>query len=143
MEKQRLTQQLKQKFEALVALSDRYIESSDAMHDIEKGLLSQLLSIGLLLLRYIIAGKLKQSKAYEFALDTQVGCQSKGKKERRYLSLFGPLSIKRPSHWASGRGIIYKLDEYLQLPGGSYWSYNIQELYFTVIGFVQMFETSA
>ncbi|MCB9041698.1 MAG: ISKra4 family transposase [Lewinellaceae bacterium] len=128
MEKQQLTQQLKQKFEELVALSDRYIESSDAMHDIEKGLLSQLLSIGLLLLRYIIAGKLKQSKSYEFALDTQVGCQSKGKKERRYLSLFGPLSIERPSHWASGRGIIYKLDEYLQLPRGSYWSYNIQEL---------------
>jgi len=128
MEKQQLTQQLKQKFEELVALSDRYIEASDAMHDIEKGLLGQLLSIGLLLLRYIIAGKLKQSKAYEFDLDTQVGCQSKGKKERRYLSLFGPLSIERPSHWASGRGIIYKLDEYLQLPRGSYWSYNIQEL---------------
>jgi len=128
MEKQQLTQQLKQKFEELVVLSDRYIESSDAMHDIEKGLLSQLLSIGLLLLRYIIAGKLKQSKAYEFSLETQIGCQSKGKKERRYLSLFGALSIERPSHWASGRGVIYKLDEYLQLPRGSYWSYNIQEL---------------
>lgn len=128
MEKEQLTQRLKQKFEELVSLSDGYIASSDAMHDIEKGLLSQLLSIGLLLLRYIIAGKLKQSKPYEFDLDSQVECQSKGKKERRYLSLFGPLCIQRPSHWVSGRGTVYKLDEYLQLPRGSYWSYNLQEL---------------
>ena len=40
MEKEQLIQQLKQKFEELVTLSDGYIESSDAMHDIEKGLVS-------------------------------------------------------------------------------------------------------
>lgn len=128
MEKHQLTQRLKQKFEELVCLSDGYVESSDAMHDIEKGLLSQLLSIGLLLLRYIIARKLKQCKSYEFDMDNQAACQSKGKKERRYLSLFGPLFIQRPSHWSSGTGVVYKLDEHLQLPRGSCWSYNIQEL---------------
>jgi hypothetical protein len=128
MEKEQLIQQLKQKFEELVTLSDGYIESSDAMHDIEKGLLSHLLSIGLLLLRYIIAGKLSQSKDYEFDVDEQTEGQSKGKKSRRYLSLFGPLTIERPSHWVDGLGVVYKLDEYLQLPRGSYWSYNIQEL---------------
>jgi hypothetical protein len=128
MEKHQLTQRLKQKFEELVCLSDGYVESSDAMHDIEKGLLSQLLSIGLLLLRYIIATKLKQCKSYEFDMDNQAACQSKGKKERRYLSLFGPLFIQRPSHWSSGTVVVYKLDEHLQLPRGSCWSYNIQEL---------------
>lgn len=128
MEKQQLTHQLKKKFEELVALSDGYIETRAAMHDIEKGLLSQLLSIGLLLLQYIIAGKLRQCKAYEFDVDSDAGSQSKGKKVRRYLSLFGPLTIERPSHWVDGLGVVYKLDEYLQLPRGTYWSYNIQEL---------------
>ena len=89
MEKRQLTQKLGQKFEELVALSDGYIESSEAMHDIEKGLLSHLLSIGLLLLRYIIGEKLKQAKDYVFDVAKQAECQSKGKKTRRYLSLFG------------------------------------------------------
>lgn len=127
MEKRQLTQKLGQKFEELVALSEGYIESSEAMHDIEKGLLKHLLSIGLLLLRYIIGEKLKQAKEYIFDVDKQAEYQSKGKKPRRYLSLFGWLSIKRPAHWHSEVGVVYKLDECLKLPRGSYWSYNIQE----------------
>ena len=128
MEKRQLMEKLEQKFEELVTLSDGYIESRDAMHDIEKGLLCHLLNIGLLLLRYIINGKLKQAKDYVFDVDKQAECQSKGKKPRRYLSLFGELSIKRPSHWYSSTGVVYKLDECLKLPRDSYWSYNIQEL---------------
>jgi len=128
MEKQQLTQQLKQKFTELVALSDGYVESSAAMHDIEKGLLSQLLSIGLLLLQYIISGKKKKCMSYRFDTQDQAPCQSKGSKTRRYLSLFGALSIERPSYYTASRGTVYKLDELLQLPRGSYWSYNIQEL---------------
>ena len=128
MEKSRIKEQLEKKFNELLALSDGYIESTTALHDIEKGLLSHLLSIGLLLLRYIIGNKLKQSRAYEFEMDAPTECQSKGNKTRRYLSLFGWLSIERPSYWVEGLGAVYKLDEYLQLPKGSYWSYNIQEL---------------
>ena len=128
MEKSWIKEQLEKKFNELLALSDGYIEAPATLHEIEKGLLSQLLSIGLLLLRYIIGNKLKRSKAYEFELDGPAECQSKGNKTRRYLSLFGWLSIERPSYWIDGIGVVYKLDEYLQLPQGSYWSYNIQEL---------------
>jgi len=130
MEKKQLIEKLEEKFDELVALSDGYIESRDAMHEIEKGLLSQLLNIGLILLQYIIGSKLRQAKDYVFAMDmdTDADCQSKGKKARRYLSLFGWLRIKRPTHWHSSVGVIYKLDECLKLPRGSCWSYNIQEL---------------
>ena len=125
MEKCELRIKIEEEIEKLLELSDGYLIEDKGMHEMEKGIMAQLLSLGLLLLKYIIKGKLEKLDAYELRVD---GYKSIGIKPRKYLSLFGRLEFKRGGYWSKALGQFFKLDEVLQLPNGIYWSYNIQNL---------------
>ena len=128
MEKRKLEGKIQEEIEKLLNLSEGYIEKEVGAHEIEKGLLKQLLSLGLEILKCIITQKIKKAEVYIPNVSPEITYKNTGKRERKYLSLFGPLAIKRPSYWSKGLGQFQKLDEYLKLPPGIYWSYNIQEL---------------
>jgi len=128
MEKIKLEGKIKEEIEKLLNLSEEYIEKEVGVHEIEKGLLRQLLELGLVLLRIIIMQKIKKSEGYILKRSIGLGYKKNGTKERKYLSIFGCLSITRPSYISQELGEFHKLDEYLKLPIGIYWSYNIQEL---------------
>ena len=114
--------------EKLLSLAHHYIEEDVSAHEMEKGLLSQLLCLGLVLLKYVIEQKVAQLAGYHPTTQEGEVLESKGLKERKYLSLFGMLDILRTRHWSKQRGSYYELDERLSLPKESFWSYNIQEL---------------
>jgi len=126
MEKYNLEQKIKAEIARLWQMSERYISSDIAVHEIEKGILLQLLSIGLLLLKFIIASKEPSTRGYEVA-DLSSSVINKGMNTRKYLSIFGQLEISRMSYWEKEVGTFYKLDEHLSLPHGSQLSYNLQE----------------
>jgi len=128
MEKIELKKKIEQEIEKLLNLSEAYVGQEMGIHEIEKGLLGQLLMLGLCLLKYIIAQKASQLDKYKPSFSLGTKYKGKGGKTRKYLSLFGMINIKRTSYWNESSGLFYKLDEYLKLPRDSYWSYNIQEL---------------
>ncbi len=128
MEKIKLEGKIKEEIEKLLNLSEEYIEKEVGVHEIEKGLLQQLLQLGLVLLELIILQKLKEAEGYILKTSIESGYKKNGNKERKYLSIFGALSITRPSYISQDLGEFHKLDEYLKLPIGIYWSYNIKEL---------------
>ncbi len=125
MKKSKLEGKIREEIEKLLELSKGYIESESEMHEMEQGILSQLLMLGLAILKVIISEKLKGLAEYEVSGESY---KSTGKKTRNYLSLFGRLEVERPSYWSENLGEFHKLDECLKLPIGSYWSYNIQKL---------------
>ncbi len=128
MDKKVLIQKIEEEIGRLVDLSDEYVEQDVGIDKIELSLLSELLKLGLLLLNYIIKQKLKKVEEYLPILESGESYRSKGTKKRNYLSLFGLIQIHRPSYLSTQRGQFYKIDDYLQLPKGCYWSYNLQEL---------------
>lgn len=128
MEKIKLAGKIKEEIEKLLNLSEEYVDKELGIHEIEKGLLHQLLQLGLVLLKVIIEQKIKKSEGYILKKGKETSYKKNGFKERKYLSIFGGLSILRPSYLSENLGQFHKLDEYLKLPIGIYWSYNIQEL---------------
>jgi len=125
MEKSELRLLLEEEIEKLLEISEGYIIKDSGLHEMEKGILQQLLKLGLLLLEYIIKRKLSQLNNYRIELSAY---KKTGTKSRNYLSLFGKLKIVRPSYWSKEKGQFFKLDELLELPRDSYWSYNIQKM---------------
>lgn len=125
MEKIKLEVKIREEIEKLLEISEGYVGTEEGMAEVEKGLLKQLLMLGLALLNYIIKQKLRKINNYDFEKPV---LKSTGKKTRNYLSLFGLLKIERPSHWSKETGEVHKLDEYLKIPIGSFWSYNIEKL---------------
>ena len=92
------------------------------LHKMERRILNDLLSMGLLLLKYYIdlcMPLVHQKK--------EVGSISKGSTTRRYLSVFGELSLTRPQYYHKELGSHYPLDAYLGLPSGKY-SYLLKDL---------------
>lgn len=128
MEKIKLQGKIQEEIEKLLKLSESYLSKEVRIDEIEKGLLAQLLMIGLAILRCIIREKLKEAIGYDPKEDEGQRIKSTGMRSRKYLSLFGHLEIDRPSYWREGTGQFHKLDEILSLPIGHLWSYNIQSL---------------
>jgi len=112
----------------LYAVSDNFITEDISIEKIETSLLSHLLSVGLSLLEHILEEKKHFIKTLskDYQLDTKY--KNTGIKTRKYLSLFGLLTIERNTIFAQGIGNIFVLDELLQLPNNTKLSYNIQKL---------------
>ncbi|MDV7390929.1 ISKra4 family transposase [Arthrospira platensis SPKY1] len=112
----------------LSELTGDYIRGSHSIAEMEKGYLSQVLSLCLSLLRFVISAKLSALMG-SAPPATQAGkrLDSKGQRPRKYLSLFGMLEFERPAYHSKPTGMVYPLDEALSLPALQ-WSYNIQEL---------------
>ncbi len=125
MEKDTLLHEIEEEIENLLELSSSYSEKEMGLHEIENEILDQLLKLGLAVLKNVIALKTKESSHYEVADNNG---KSIGQKSRKYLSLFGKLDIARQGYWSKETGVYFTVDELLQLPSGTHWSYNIQEL---------------
>ena len=125
MEKCEIEIKIEEKIEQLYLLSAGYKDQELGLHEMEKGILAELLNIGLSFLEKIIKEKTDQLDAYDIDLGSY---KSIGEKPRKYLSIFGSLCMKRQGYWSEQSGQFYKLDELLKLPPGIYWSYNIQDL---------------
>jgi hypothetical protein len=128
MEEIRIQTRIKEEIEKLMVLSEGYIKSEVGVHTIEKGLLRQLLRLGLALLAYILQEKIKHLTDVGSGQGEFNGLRGKGIEGRQYLSLFGLLKLERPSYWDKELGKIHPVDGKLCLPRSSYWSYNIEEL---------------
>jgi hypothetical protein len=122
-----LSEKIHEEITHLLSLSDGYINSSVSAHEIERGLLKRLLKLGFVLLCYIFERRILGEEACRIV---PKGCEkivTKGKTSRNYLSIFGMLTLIRPSFWSEERGKMYIADESLQLPPDQN-SYFIQEL---------------
>lgn len=126
MKKTELAEKLRIELDKLLALAEGYISEDVSMHKMEKGILKQLLQIGLAILKYIIASKIVNLRGYHPKSEEGEILESKGTKERKYLSIFGLLDILRTRHWSKKTGSHYELDKRLELPS-NLWSYNLQK----------------
>lgn len=126
-EKERLTEILKAEMEKLQHLTVDYIEGTTSIRQMETGYLKQALSLCLLLLKFVIQQKVRQLGEQKPPSKAGEKIKNSGIRTRGYLSLFGRLDFSRPSFHSDQRGMLYILDEHLDIPR-DLWSYNIQEL---------------
>jgi hypothetical protein len=128
MEEKELYQIVEKEIADLAKISKGYIESEEPAHKIERGLMKQLLHLGYVLLSYILKSRLAKASKRKVEQAEGEKIESKGVRERSYVSYFGELELSRGSYWSKEKGKFYKGDEDLMLPKGSKYSYNIQEL---------------
>lgn len=126
-QKKRLEELLLEEMEKLNQLTSNYIEKDESIAKMEMGYLRQLLSIGLVLLKFVIRIKIDQKRGELPMMLQGENIKRRGNGWRKYLSLFGLLEFKRPFCKSDQRGMIYLLDEQLEFPR-ELWSYNLQEL---------------
>lgn len=127
MDNLQIEKKISASIEKLLVETENYKTSNASVQEIEKGLLSSLLRLGLVLLNSIIIHKSKALLSYRPKSLEGESLKSKGILSRPYLSIFGELEISRLVHWSSIRKTYSELDEVLQLPK-RLWSYNLQEL---------------
>lgn len=92
----------------------------------ERGILDGLLKLGYELLSHVIKSKSKLLSEKSDENENLKHLEKKGEKERKFLSIFGQMSIERHLRWNKTQGVYYELDELLELPPKQ-WSYNLQE----------------
>jgi hypothetical protein len=124
----RIETRIQEEIEKLLSIAEGYSFSSEAAHQIEKGLFKQLLQLGKTLLAYIFRSRINQLKGQCTPQAGGVSMRYKGDEPRQYLSLFGLLEIKRPSYWSKSLGKVHPTDGELSLPLSSKWSYTLEEL---------------
>lgn len=126
-EKERLTEVLKVEMGKLHQLTVDYVQGTASIRQIETGYLKQALSLCLILLKFVIQQKVTQLSGQKPQATEGEKIKNSGPRTRGYLSLFGRLDFSRPSFQSDQRGMLYIVDEHLDIPR-DLWSYNIQEL---------------
>lgn len=111
----------------ITELGISYIETDTEVRKMEKGLLSQVLKMCLALLKFIIAAKVTQKGNSRPAEQAGEKVENKGRRVRKYLSLFGVIEFSRPTFYSKERGVMYTVDEAMGFPR-DLWSYNLEEL---------------
>ena len=119
---------IKEEIDKLLTLMNGYVTKDVGIHEMEVGILRQLLRLGLVLLVQIIEAKKLSLKGYRPLLPTGQLMKNKGLKSRKYLSLFGRLKFSRTRYLGPDSKSYYVLDEHLKFPVNSEWSYNLQEM---------------
>lgn len=125
--KKRLREILEEEMSALGSLTENYVSEDVSVKEMEMGYLKQMLSTCLRLLGFVIRQKVLEKANCRPVAEVGERIRSVGSRLRKYLSIFGELSFERPAHSSDQRGMIYIVDEALELPP-QYWSYNIQDL---------------
>jgi hypothetical protein len=123
-----ITQRIKQELDKLLLKSSYYATERVPVHEMETGLLSQLLALGHAILLDAITSRIETSWDAKVESGPDELIERKGTEPRRYLSMFGMMDFSRPSYWSEKRGKFHVLDELLELPKNSRWSYNLQGL---------------
>ena len=96
------------------------------LHEVEKGIFSSLLKIGLTLLTLFLQFKGIGRKDQIHTDKAGVKRPYHSIKHKAYHSIFGKMSIARACYWAKGRHEVCPLDAELNLPETEY-SYTLQE----------------
>jgi len=104
-----------------------FVNEDMSIRKIESSYLKQVLSLCLSLLKFVINQKVNQNSQKRPIKESDEKLKHSGNRARRYLSLFGLLKFTRPSFSSNKRGMLYLVDELLDMPKGL-WSYNLQEL---------------
>lgn len=128
MENLEVSQAVLTEINKLFEMSTTFIASDMPMRKMEMDILHQLLRIGRSFLEHIVEEKLVQLEEQDFDINPKIEHKNTGGKTRNYLSLFGEMTICRPTMLTELAGNIFKLDELLQLPKGTKLSYTLQEL---------------
>lgn len=126
-EKKRLGELLNAEMVKLSGITENYVDEDKSIRQMEWGYLKQVLILCLNLLKFVIALKLEQKSGKEPIVQSEEQIKNVGKRSRKYLSLFGQIEFTRPSFSSTQRGMLYVVDEALDIPKGL-WSYNLQEL---------------
>ena len=125
-EKKQLNELLEFEMEKLRVLTEKYVDKDQSIRLMEWGYLKQVLGICLNLLKFVIRLKIAQKRGIYPIGQEPEQITNKGKRSRHYLSLFGLIEFSRPSFHSPERGMLYVVDEALDMPRGL-WSYNLQE----------------
>lgn len=104
-----------------------YVGRQKSIGQMERGYLQQVLSLCLVLLKFVIGQKVNQMRDYRPSPVASEQIKKSGSRIRAYMSLFGRLEYERGSFQSSQRGMLYPVDEHLGMPR-NLWSYNLQEL---------------
>ena len=128
-DKFRIESKIQAEIEKLLDIAEGYAVSNAPAHTIEKGLFSQLLILGRVLLGHIFMIRIRKLRE-QFGIPERDGqlLRSKGKESRQYLSLFGLIKIERLTYWSKTSGKVHPTDGELSLPMSSHWSYLLEEL---------------
>jgi len=127
IEKTKLNEILNAEMGKLHQLTVDYVADNISVRHIETGYLKQALSLCLTLLKFVIHQKITNLKGEQPIASKEEKIKQSGNRTRGYLSLFGRLDFTRPSFHSNQRGLLYLVDEHLDIPR-VLWSYNIQEL---------------
>ena len=103
------------------------------LHKTEDSVLEQLLKIGRKALQQYVDSL--EEELEKTPIETQAGEKLPYKQttEREYLSIFGPITIKRAYYWKPGcESGVYPLDQKLQLPEGKF-SYELQNTFLRLL----------
>lgn len=128
MDKFRVSETVSKEIQKLLELNAELVNSELPMHKMEMKILQQLLQLGLSISKNVVKEKLTQLSAISPDKILDIDYKNTGKKSRHYLSIFGEMTIWRPSLLTKSKGNIFPLDELLQLPKSTKLSYNVQEL---------------
>ena len=111
----------------LQTLTEQFTAQGQSIKQMEKGYLRQAIVLCLALLKFVIELKVRQNTGQSPINQTGECLKNAGKRTRKYLSLFGLITFTRPSFHSDQRGMLYLVDESLDMPK-ELWSYNLQEL---------------
>lgn len=101
---------------------------NEGCHEIEASLMLNLMGLGRSLLSRSLLEKASELDSLAYVGKGEEPLARKGLESRSYLSLFGPIVLERQSYWSEQSGKVHALDEVLQLPVGTQWSYNLQKM---------------
>ena len=96
------------------------------LNQVEKGIFYSLLKLGATLLMIFLKQKGVGRKGKAYTDNKGIRRTYHSVKQKKYLSIFGKVSIPRACYWARGCHEIYPLDAELNLPSTEY-SYVLQE----------------
>jgi len=99
---------------------------SQQLNQVEKGIFYSLLKLGMTLLMLFFEHKGNGYKGKAYLDSKGIKRPYHSIKHKKYLSIFGKVSIARACYWAKGSHGIYPLDAELNLPSTEY-SYVLQE----------------
>ena len=114
--------------DVLIHQMQTFAKEKTALHNTEDNFYTQLLEIGRKALQKCV-DSLEENSLVDLAQNKQKEALPYKKTTRReYLSIFGPITIKRAYYWKNGcENGIYPLDNKLALPEGKF-SYLLQEM---------------
>lgn len=119
--KEQKVNDIRNKLESIILEVDKQAAKGSKLHEVERSLFTNLLSLGFMLLSYYISVVSDLIKEKGTPLDSQgKKMHHTGTRARSYVSIFGRLGISRPKYYSCVDKVHYALDSYLGLPAHTY-----------------------